>query len=44
MEEKAPITVVQDILGHSKVSTTMRYAHVIPKQKCKVIEILNSYA
>ena len=32
-----------EILGHSKIETTMRYAHAVPKRKLEAIEVLNSY-
>lgn len=37
------LVVVQEILGHSDVKTTMRYAHPVPERKLKAIEILNNY-
>lgn len=37
------LIVVKEILGHSKIETTMRYAHAIPKRKLEAIEVLNSY-
>ena len=37
------LAVVQEILGHSDVKTTMRYAHPVPERKLKAIEVLNSY-
>ena len=43
VEKGVPIPVVQEILGHSKIETTMRYAHTIPNQ-CKTtvsLRILN---
>ena len=37
------LAVVQEILGHSDVKTTMRYAHPVPERKLKAIEALNNY-
>ena len=37
------ILIVQDILGLSSISTTMRYVHVVPDSKREAIEVLNSY-
>lgn len=43
VEKKIDLFVVQDILGHSKITTTQRYAHPVPQQKLDAVEILNSY-
>jgi integrase len=37
----APLHVVQALLGHSSISTTMRYAHVAPSALRAAIEMLN---
>lgn len=39
-----PITMVKDILGHSDIHTTMRYAHAITEQSLDAIETLSNYA
>lgn len=39
-----PITMVKDILGHSDIHTTMRYAHAITEQSLEAIETLSNYA
>jgi len=36
-----PLHVVQALLGHSSISTTMRYAHVAPSALRTAIEVLN---
>jgi len=36
-----PLTVVQQLLGHSSIMTTMRYAHVAPSTLRTAIDLLN---
>ncbi|MDD7280434.1 MAG: tyrosine-type recombinase/integrase [Erysipelotrichaceae bacterium] len=43
VEQGVPLPVVQEILGHSKIETTMRYAHAIPEQKINAINLLSNY-
>lgn len=43
VEKGIDLLVVMDILGHSKIETTMRYLHPIPKRKSDAISVLNSY-
>ncbi|MBQ3311975.1 site-specific integrase [bacterium] len=43
VEKGVPLPVVQEIMGHAKISTTMRYAHVVPRQKLEAINVLDSY-
>lgn len=38
------ITMVKDILGHSDIHTTMRYAHAITEQSLDAVEALSNYA
>ena len=33
VEKGIDLVVVKEILGHSKIDTTMRYAHAVPKRK-----------
>lgn len=40
---EVPITMVKDILGHSGIHTTMRYAHAITEQSLDAIEALSNY-
>ena len=44
VEKGIDLVVVKEILGHSKIDTTMRYAHAVPKRKLDAIAVLNSYA
>jgi integrase len=37
----APLNIVQTLLGHSSITTTMRYAHVAPSTLRTAIEMLN---
>ena len=37
VEKGIDLLVVMDILGHSKIETTMRYAHPLPKRKADAI-------
>ena len=39
-----PITLAKDILGHSDIHTTMRYAHAITEQSLNAVETLSCYA
>ena len=43
-EKGIDLVVVKEILGHSKIETTMRYAHAVPERKLQAIEVLNSYS
>lgn len=43
VEKGVPLPVVQEILGHAKIETTMRYTHVIPSQKVSAINLLSDY-
>ena len=43
VENNVDLVVVQEILGHEHIQTTMRYAHPVPERKKRAIEILNKY-
>lgn len=43
VEKGIDLVVVQEILGHSKITTTQRYAHPVPQRKKQAIEILSTY-
>lgn len=37
------LIVVQDILGHADIKTTMRYAHPVPERKLQAVEALANF-
>lgn len=43
VEKGIDLVVVKEILGHSKIDTTMRYAHTVLKRKLDAICVLNDY-
>lgn len=43
VEKGIDLVVVKEILGHSKIETTMRYAHAVPQRKLDAISVLSSY-
>ena len=43
VEKGTPLPVVKELLGHSKIETTMRYVHTTEEQKLNAMEVLNSY-
>lgn len=43
VEKGIDLLVVMEILGHTKIETTMRYAHPTPKRKSDAINVLNFY-
>lgn len=44
VERGVDLLVVKDILGHTMIETTMRYAHPVPASRQAAIEVLNSYS
>ena len=43
VESGTDLLIVQEIFGHAKIETTMRYAHPVPERKLTAINKLNSY-
>lgn len=43
VEKGIDLAVVQDLLAHSNIQTTMRYAHPVPKRKLEAIQALDLY-
>lgn len=43
VESGVDLLIVKEILGHSNIETTMRYAHPVPELKLKAISKLNEY-
>lgn len=43
VESGVDLLIVKEILGHSNIETTMRYAHPVPELKQIAINKLNSY-
>lgn len=41
VEQKVPIRIIQELLGHSAVTTTMRYTHALESEKEKAIDSMN---
>ncbi len=43
VEKGIDLLVVKDILGHTMIETTMRYAHPVTERKLAAIDVLNNY-
>lgn len=43
VESGVDLLVVQEILGHANIQTTMRYAHPVPERKKNAIDMLSLY-
>lgn len=43
VESGVDLLIVQELLGHANIQTTMRYAHPVPERKLKAINKLNEY-
>ena len=43
VEKNIDLSVVKDILGHSKITTTQCYAHPVPQRELEAINILSTY-
>lgn len=37
------VAVIKELLGHSSVATTMRYAHAVPGRKAEAVDLLDHY-
>lgn len=35
------LVTVREVLGHSRIDTTLRYSHPTPQSKCHAVEVLS---
>ena len=43
MEQNVPIRIIQNLMGHSSITTTERYSHVLDDEKRKAIDRMSGY-
>ena len=43
VEAGVPLPVVQQILNHANIKTTMRYTHIMREQEISAVEALANY-